>query len=34
MLVGGGAEWENDTCDGKSLVRPDMAVVGFGTIKL
>jgi hypothetical protein len=34
MLVGGGAVWENDRGDGKSLVRVDTVVDGFRTIKL
>jgi hypothetical protein len=34
MLVGGGAVWENDRGDGKSVVRVDAAVVDFTTIKL
>jgi hypothetical protein len=34
MLVGGGVVWENDTGDGKSLVRDDTAVVDFGSTKL
>jgi ribosomal protein L24E len=34
MLVGGGAVWENDRGDGKSLVRDDATVVDFRSIKL
>jgi ribosomal protein L24E len=34
MLVGGGAVWENDKGDGKSLVRDDAAVVDFRSFKL
>jgi ribosomal protein L24E len=34
MLVGGGAVWENDRGDGKSLVRDDAAIVHFRSIKL
>jgi ribosomal protein L24E len=34
MLVGGGAVWENDRGDGKSLVRDDATVVDFKSIKL
>jgi hypothetical protein len=34
MLVDGGAMWENDRGDRKSLVRDDAAVVDFRSIKL
>jgi hypothetical protein len=34
MLVGGGAMWENDSGDGKSLVRDYVVVVDFRSIKL
>jgi hypothetical protein len=34
MLVGGGAVWENDRGDGKSLVRDDAAAVDFRSIKI
>jgi hypothetical protein len=34
MLVDGGAVWENDTGDGKSLVRDNAAVVDFRSIRL
>jgi hypothetical protein len=34
MLVDGGAVWENDRGDGKSLVRDDAAVVDFRSIIL
>jgi hypothetical protein len=34
MLVGGGAVWENDRGDGKSLVRDNVAIVDFRSIKL
>jgi ribosomal protein L24E len=34
MLVDGGAVWEDDRGDGKSLVRDDEAVVDFRSIKL
>jgi hypothetical protein len=34
MVVDGGAVWEDDRCDGKSLVRDDVAVVDFRSIKL
>jgi hypothetical protein len=34
MLVDGGAVWENDRGDRKSLVRDDAAVVSFRSIKL
>jgi ribosomal protein L24E len=34
MLVDGGAVWENDRGDGKSLVRDDVAVVDFTSTKL
>jgi hypothetical protein len=34
MLVDGGAVWENDRGDTKSLVRDDAAVVDFRSIKL
>jgi hypothetical protein len=34
MLVDGGAVWENDRGDGKSLVQDDAAVVDFRSIKL
>jgi hypothetical protein len=34
MLVDGGAVWENDRGDGKSLVRDDAVIVDFRIIKL
>jgi hypothetical protein len=34
MLVGGGAVWENDRGDGKSVVRDGATVVDFRNIKL
>jgi hypothetical protein len=34
MLVDGGAVWDNDRGDGKSVVRDDAAVVDFRSIKL
>jgi hypothetical protein len=34
MLVGCGVVWENDSGDGKSLVRADAVIVDFKTIKL
>jgi ribosomal protein L24E len=34
MLVDGGAVWENDRGNGKSLVRDDAAVVDFRSTKL
>jgi hypothetical protein len=34
MLVDGGAVWENDRGDGKSLVRGDTTVIDFRSIKL
>jgi hypothetical protein len=34
MLVDSGAVWENDRGDEKSLVRDDVAVVNFRSIKL
>jgi hypothetical protein len=34
MLVDGGAVWENDRGDGKSLVRDNAAVVNFRSFKL
>jgi hypothetical protein len=34
MLVGGGAVWENDRGNEKSLVRDDAAVINFRSIKL
>jgi ribosomal protein L24E len=34
MLVGGGAVWENNRGDGKSVVRDDAAIVDFRSIKL
>jgi hypothetical protein len=34
MLVDGGAVWESDTADGKSLVRDNATVVDFRSIKL
>jgi hypothetical protein len=34
MLVDGGAVWENDRGDGKSLLRDDAAVIDFRSIKL
>jgi hypothetical protein len=34
MLVDGGAVWENDRGDGRSLVRDDAGVVDFRSIKL
>jgi hypothetical protein len=34
MLVDGGAVWENDIGDVKSLVRDNATVVDFGSIKL
>jgi hypothetical protein len=34
MLVDGGAVWENDRGDVKSLVRDDAVVVDFKSIKL
>jgi hypothetical protein len=34
MLVGGGAVWENDRGDGKSLVRDDAVVVEFRNVEL
>jgi ribosomal protein L24E len=34
MLVDGGAVWENDRGDGKSLVRDNAEVVNFRSIKL
>jgi hypothetical protein len=34
MLVGGGAVWENDRGDGKSVVRGGATVVDFGNIRL
>jgi hypothetical protein len=34
MLVDGGTVWENDRGDGKSLVRDNVAVINFISIKL
>jgi hypothetical protein len=34
MLVDSSAVWENDSDDGKSVVRDDAAVVDFRSIKL
>jgi ribosomal protein L24E len=34
MLVDGGAVWENDRGDGKSLVRDDTSLVDFRSTKL
>jgi hypothetical protein len=34
MVVGGGAVWENDRGDGKSLVRDYATAVKFRTIEL
>jgi hypothetical protein len=34
MLADGGAVWENDRGDRKSIVRDDAAVIDFRSIKL